>query len=152
MIKKIDLKSEKAVITNDILRALPDWFGIEKSIVDYEADVQEMPFWAVFENSMPVGFLAVKEHFENSAEIIVMGVLSDNHRKGFGELLVSESEKYLISNNFDFYQVKTLSDSHPHKGYAKTREFYLSCGFKPLEEFKTLWGESNPALLMIKKL
>ena len=49
-------------------------------------------------------------------------------------------------------QVKTLSESHPDAGYAKTRAFYRAMGFHPLEEFKTLWGEANPCLLMVKKL
>jgi len=152
MIKKIDNIVEKAEICDKILRALPDWFGIESSIVEYVENVQSMPFWAVFAENRAIGFIAVKEHFKKSAEIYVMGVLTDNHRKGTGKLLVDESEKHLKSIDFEYYQVKTLSDSHPHEGYARTREFYTSCGFEPLEEFKSLWGEANPALLMIKKL
>lgn len=152
MIKIIQNNSEKTDITNSILRALPNWFGIEEAIVEYVEKVQNMPFWAVFEGNSAVGLIAVKEHFEKSAEIYVMGVLKEYHRCGYGKLLVEESEKYLKLNNFEFYQVKTLSDSHSDEGYAKTRQFYLSCGFTPLEEFKTLWGEANPALLMIKKL
>ncbi len=152
MIKKIENKSEKAEITDRILRDLPNWFGIETAIVEYVENVQRMPFWAVFENDKAVGFIAVKEHFEKSAEIYVMGVLTEIHRKGYGKQLVDETEKYLKYHNFEFYQVKTLSDAHPHEGYGKTRQFYLSCGFIPLEEFKTIWGEANPALQMVKKL
>ncbi len=152
MVKKIEKCREKADITNSILRDLPNWFGIEEAIVEYIEKVQNMPFWAVFEGNSAVGFIAVKEHFEKSAEIYVMGVLKEYHRCGYGKLLVEESEKYLKLNNFEFYQVKTLSDSHSDEGYAKTRQFYLSCGFLPFEEFKTLWGEANPALQMIKKI
>ncbi len=152
MVKSIKNNSEKADITNSILRALPNWFGIEEAIVEYVEKVQDMAYWAVFEGNSAVGFIAVKEHFEKSAEIYVMGVLKEYHRCGHGKLLVEESEKYLKSNNYEFYQVKTLSDSHAHEGYAKTRQFYLSCGFIPLEEFKTLWGKANPALQMIKKI
>ncbi|MDR2570152.1 MAG: hypothetical protein LBD23_07615 [Oscillospiraceae bacterium] len=32
-------------ICNDILRALPDWFGIEASIVDYVEQVKSMSFF-----------------------------------------------------------------------------------------------------------
>ncbi|MFA6119201.1 MAG: hypothetical protein WCT85_06020 [Parachlamydiales bacterium] len=48
--------------------------------------------------------------------------------------------------------VKTLSPSADDENYAKTRAFYLSMGFYPLEEFKTLWDENNPCLFMIKVL
>ena len=152
MIKKIEQKSEKSAICNKILRELPNWFGIESAIVEYVNNVQDMPFWAIAEKDSVIGFLAVKFHFDQSAEIYVMGVLSEYHQKGYGKMLVDESEKLLISQNYKYYQVKTLSDSHPHEGYAKTRKFYQSCGFVPIEEFKTLWGEANPALLMMKNL
>ncbi len=114
MIQKIESKSEKATICDNILRKLPDWFGIESAIVEYVENVVDMPFWAIYENSKAVGFLAVKIHFEQSAEIYVMGVLTGCHRKGYGKLLVDESEKYLKAQNFKYYQVKTISDSQPH--------------------------------------
>jgi hypothetical protein len=49
-------------------------------------------------------------------------------------------------------QVKTLSASRPDPGYDKTRAFYLAFGFRPLEEFPTLWYPSNPALQLIKSI
>ena len=36
--------------------------------------------------------------------------------------------------------------------YDKTRKFYLKYGFTPVEEFKSLWGEHNPCLMMVKIL
>ena len=81
-----------------------------------------------------------------------MGVLPDMHRKGAGKLLVSEAEDVLRDKNVEFLQVKTLSESSSDSNYKVTRLFYSSCGFKPLEEFKTLWGEKIPCLLMVKSL
>jgi hypothetical protein len=49
----------------------------------------------------------------------------------------------------EFLQVKTLAPGKPDAGYAKTA-FYLAYGFRPLEEFRDLWGADNPALQMIK--
>ncbi len=46
--------------------------------------------------------------------------------------------------NVEFLQVKTLSAKHPDAGYGRTRQFYLAMGFRPLQEFPTLWGEANP--------
>lgn len=48
--------------------------------------------------------------------------------------------------------VKTLSESRPDEEYDRTRQFYLGIGFIPIEEFKTLWGEHNPCLLLIKEI
>lgn len=39
--------AEKSAICDGILRALPHWFGIEASIVDYVRQVADLPFWAV---------------------------------------------------------------------------------------------------------
>ena len=50
----------------------------------------------------------------------------------------------------EFLQVKTLSAKHPDEGYEKTRAFYLAYGFRPLEEFPTLWSPESPALQLIK--
>ncbi len=39
---------------------------------------------------------------------------------------------------------------HPEEGYGKTRAFYLSYGFRPLEEFPNLWSPESPALQLVK--
>jgi hypothetical protein len=36
--------------------------------------------------------------------------------------------------------------------YARTRRFYESRGFRPLEEIKGFWNEENPCLIMVKHL
>ena len=50
-----------------------------------------------------------------------------------------------------FITVKTLADTHPDEGYARTRAFHMKLGFIPLEVLP-LWGEDNPCLLMAKML
>ena len=45
-IKEVHEPSEKSNICNEILRALPNWFGFESSIIDYTEQVQSMPFYA----------------------------------------------------------------------------------------------------------
>jgi hypothetical protein len=49
-------------------------------------------------------------------------------------------------------QVKTLGPSRLDEHYAKTRAFYEAMGFRPLEEFKQIWDENNPCLVMVKRL
>lgn len=149
----------QATVCQPILRALPDWFGIEDAIVQYVEQIDTLPTLIAIDknnnnsdNNPVVGFLSIKKHFATSAEIYVMGILHDYHRKGIGKLLTIQAEKYLKDNGILHLQVKTLSESRVNEHYAKTRQFYQAMGFHPLEEFKTLWDEVNPCLLMIKSL
>jgi ribosomal protein S18 acetylase RimI-like enzyme len=135
-----------------VLRALPEWFGIEEATVQYIHDVDELPTFVAFVDGRAVGFMSVMQHFPQAAELYVLGVLPEMHRQGIGQALLSAVEAYLREQGVEYLQVKTLSASHPDVGYAKTRAFYESVGFKPLEEFPTLWGEANPCLLMVKTL
>lgn len=142
---------EKSRICEDILRSLPDWFGIESSILEYIKDVQTMTFW-VAAGPEPIGFIAVAKHNKYTAEVHVMGVAPGFHGQKIGSKLLQTAEKSPISQGFKFLTVKTISESKPHEHYDKTRSFYLAFGFLPLEEFKTLWGEHNPCLMLVKTL
>jgi ribosomal protein S18 acetylase RimI-like enzyme len=150
--REIDVASEKSTVCGSVLRALPDWFGIEESIRDYVSDVFGMKMWAVFDGDKAIGFCALNVHYKSSAEIHVMGILAEYHRRGIGREFVRLCEDFCAENGHEFLSVKTLDSSHPDKYYARTREFYLSMGFKNLELFKTLWGESNPCLMLIKHI
>lgn len=142
---------EKSRICEKILRALPAWFGIESAIIDYIQDVQHMETWAVVD-SEPRGFISLNKHNKHTAEIHVMGLLPELHGQKWGSQLVETAEASLSSQGFQFLTVKTLSENRPDANYDKTRHFYQKLNFTPLEEFKTLWGEHNPCLMMIKSL
>lgn len=148
----ISISEEKSKICNDILRSLPQWFGIESAIVDYVNDVKYMDTWSAEIDGAHVGFISVNKHNPHTAEIHVMGIKESYHNKQIGSQLVKLAEDYLSKVGFSFLSVKTLSESREDKNYAKTRKFYLKNGFLPVEEFKTLWGEDNPCLFMIKSL
>lgn len=151
-IQKIASPSERTLICNQILRALPSWFGIESAIVKYATDVATMDTWAIFFNEKAIGFISINLHNESTAEIHVMGIQEEYHKQGYGRTLIETVEDDLINRNFKFLTVKTLSASHPDQNYDKTRKFYLKMGFTPLEEFKSLWNENNPCLLLVKSL
>ena len=108
-----------------------------------------MPFIIANDREKTVGFLTVKETSQFAAEIYVMGVLPEYHRKGFGRKLVMECIEYCREKGYEFLQVKTLAPSHSDIGYEKTRKFYFAMGFKPLEE-NEIWGKDNPCLVMIR--
>lgn len=163
---KIENPNDKSQICETILRALPQWFGIESAILDYIKDVQTMETWAAIDSidaisdtqdlksnfSNVVGFISIHKHFSQTAEIHVMGLLTNYQGKSIGSELICTAEENLSAQGFKFLSVKTLSENRPDKNYDKTRQFYLKYGFTPLEEFKTLWGEHNPCLMMIKTI
>ena len=99
-----------------------------------------------------VGFLSLKPHNSFTAEIYVMGIEVPFHRRGIGRKLIKEAEDYLKSRGFEFVSVKTLGPSVESNEYAGTRKFFEAVGFRPVEEFKTLWNKNNSCLLVIKKI
>jgi len=140
----------QGAVCETILRALPEWFGNEAALVQYIRDVNELPTFVAWMDGCAVGFMTVKQHFPQSADLYVLGVLPEMHHRGVGRALLARVEGYLREQGVEYLQVKTLSASHPDPGYAKTRAFYEAIGFRPLEEFKTMWDEANPCLLMVK--
>ncbi|MCL1882150.1 MAG: hypothetical protein FWF81_00130 [Defluviitaleaceae bacterium] len=80
-------------------------------------------------------------------------------RKGFkidisdiaiGKRLIAQCEQFCAENKIEFLTVKTLDESRESESYRKTRLFYLSVGFKPLEVFPLFWDKDNPCLFMAK--
>lgn len=150
---KIELNDQnKSEVCEKILRSLPQWFGIESAILDYIKDVEKMPMLVAKSDSEIVGFLSLNLHNRYTAEIHVMGILPQFHRKKIGKQLVEAADSYLGNSGYRYLSVKTLSESRPNEEYDRTRNFYYGVGFLPIEEFKTLWGEHNPCLLLIKSL
>ena len=142
----------QASVCGPILRSLPAWFGIEQATAHYIEDTDRLPTWLARLDGEVVGFLTVWQHSRYAAEIHVMGIPPEMHRRGIGRALVQTVEAALCSRGVEYLQVKTLSPSHPDENYAKTRRFYLAMGFRPLEEFPDLWGDANPCLQMVKRV
>jgi len=138
----------RSELCREILRALPDWFGIEEAVDAYVRDGAGLPTIAAGRD----GFLALKQHTDAAAEIYVMGVRPESHRRGLGTALLEAAEAFLHEREVEYLQVKTLGPSDPDKGYAATRSFYAARGFRPLEELTAIWGEANPCLIMVKQL
>ena len=147
-IKEVAVAEEKSNICNAVLRALPDWFGVERSVVDYAAGVRDKPFYAVFDGDHAIGFAAVKIHNPHTAEIYVMGMLEAYHRCGVGRKLVQICEDFCREHGMEFLTVKTVDESVEDIHYERTRQFYQAMGFKPLEVFPLHWNKDNPCLFL----
>jgi GNAT superfamily N-acetyltransferase len=144
----------QASVCTPILEGLPEWFGIAEANAQYIRDIEVLPtFLARDDDSTEVtGFLTVKQHYPEAAEILVMGVRPDRHRGGAGSALVAAAEAWLRTEGVRFLQVKTQGPAVENPDYARTRAFYLGVGFTPLEQSLELWDEQNPALILIKTL
>ncbi|MDI9484151.1 MAG: GNAT family N-acetyltransferase [Bacillota bacterium] len=149
--KQIASPEEKSAIAESILRALPEWFGIEKALQDYVRGVAQTHFFAVQVGNRPVGFASIVHHNEFTSEIYCMGIYQEVHNRGLGKLLLESVEGFLRGEGKKFLTVKTLGDSWPSAEYGRTKRFYRSVGFFPLEESTEIW-DGTPCLIMVKPL
>jgi GNAT superfamily N-acetyltransferase len=136
-----------------ILRALPEWFGIESSIIDYIEFTQTHPLFFIGDERHEVlGFIGLGLHGEYAAEVHIMAVDPDARRRGLGRKLIEEVERWCRARGIEYLQVKTLDKSRESAAYAQTRRFYEAMGFRLLEVFPTLWDPHNPCALYVKAL
>lgn len=150
-ITKITCNTEKQTITRLILESLPDWFGIPEAREEYIRDSIDKIFFCAYEENKPVGFLYIKETGKDTAELAVMGVLKEYHRKGIGKALFEHAKEAAREAGYSFLQVKTVQMGK-YEDYDNTNKFYLSLGFKEFEIFPTLWDEWNPCQVYIMAL
>jgi GNAT superfamily N-acetyltransferase len=135
-----------------LLRSLPDWFGIEATILEYERQIEHMPTFLASADGPVLGFLSLKQHNEFSAEILVMAVHPESQQRGIGRALIEAAEAHARSLEVEYMQVKTLGPSRPDEHYAGTRLFYAALGYRPLEEFTRIWDGDNPCLVLVKRI
>jgi coenzyme F420-0:L-glutamate ligase/coenzyme F420-1:gamma-L-glutamate ligase len=146
-VTEIQDPAERSRIAQAVLRDLPEWFGIEQSTVEYIETAASLPTFVVEPDA---GFLCLKQHTPRAAEVYVMGVRRDRHRRGIGRALVAEAETWCRARGIRYLQVKTLGPSRSSRGYDGTRAFYEAVGFVALEELHGLWDEDNPTLILVK--
>jgi GNAT superfamily N-acetyltransferase len=135
-----------------ILSALPNWFGIPTANDAYVDGLDPLTTLVARSGDRVVGFVALQEHFPESAEIHVLAVHPDHRRTGIGRALLARVERALRGRGVELLHVKTLGPSDPYPPYAETRAFYSALGFRPLFESPALWGPENPALVLVKHL
>ena len=123
-----------------ILRALPEWFGIEKAILDYEQEIEQLPTFLARSGGSVTGFLSLKQHNPFSAEIYVMAVRPEAQRFGMGRALLQAAETHALNLGVEYLQVKTLGPSRLDEGYARTRSFYECTGISSAGRISTDLG------------
>jgi coenzyme F420-0:L-glutamate ligase/coenzyme F420-1:gamma-L-glutamate ligase len=138
---------ERSRLAEAVLRDLPEWFGLDESVRDYVDEVAALPTFAAPPDR---GFLSLKRHTAQAAELYVMGVRREFHRQGLGRALVAAGEAWCRAQGVRYLQAKTLGPSRESRGYGATRAFYEALGFVALEELHGLWAGDNPTLVLVK--
>lgn len=90
----IEIRERKAQVCVEILRLLPQWFGIPDSNAAYERDVERLPMFGAVENGALAGLRALKQHTPTACEIHVRTVRPAQHRGGAGRALVEAAASY----------------------------------------------------------
>lgn len=149
-VEKIIDKDLKTSITREVMNSLPKWFSPPEDILKKSVAHRDMPFFAAFDGTKVIGFVALKVHNEYTVDLYNLGVLEEYHRQGIGHAILMAVESYCKENRYKFITVKTLDASAQYEPYEKTRAFYFKNGFYPLEVFPLFWDEENPCLFSVK--
>lgn len=147
-VREITDSQEKTDLAREILEALPDWFGIPEAREEYIQNSAQELFFAAVEGENPVGFLTLKRTGEATAELAVMGVRKEYHRRGIGRTLFEAAKIRAKELGYAFLQVKTVQMGRWPE-YDATNRFYLALGFREFEVFPKLWDEWNPCQIYV---
>jgi len=151
-VKLVWLENGAGDICAEVLATVPHWFGMSEANLEYRRVSDRHPTVVAMTDGRAVGFATVIGHSAHAAELHVMAVRPEFHRKGIGRTLVGAAEERLRSEGVEYLQLKTVSESAGDQPYLRTLAFYTALGFRVLEEMPTLWDADNPAVLLIKRL
>ena len=150
VIKEVKGEDQKMAVVAEVLKDLPEWFGIPESTQAYIEGAKGLQVWAAYQDSDLLGFVSLSYSSEDSAEIDCLGVKKAHPGRGIGSQLLATLESEACKK-VDYLQVKTVAEGS-NKDYDRTNIFYRSLGFKKLEIFPQLWGPQNPCQILIKKM
>ena len=74
VIKEVKDEDQKMAVVAEILRDLPEWFGIPESTQAYIEGAKDLKVWAAFQESNLLGFVSLSYSSEDCAEIDCLGV------------------------------------------------------------------------------
>ena len=149
-IREVRDANQKMAVVAQVLKDLPEWFGIPESTQAYIEGATTLQVWAAYQESDLTGFVSLSYSSEDCAEIDCLGVKKSYQGRKVGSQLLATLESE-ARKKVDYLQVKTVAEGS-NKDYDRTNVFYRSLGFKKLEIFPQLWGSQNPCQILIKKL
>ena len=150
VIKEVKDEKQKMAVVAEVLKDLPEWFGIPESTQAYIEGAKDLRVWVAYQESDVVGFISLSYSSEDCAEIDCLGVKKTFQGQGIGRELITTIEREAVKQ-VDYLQVKTVAEGS-NKDYDRTNVFYRSLDFKKLEIFPQLWDLKNPCQILIKKI
>ena len=150
VIKEVKDEEQKMAVVAEVLKALPEWFGIPESTQAYIEGAKDLQVWAAYQEGDLLGFVSLSYSSEDCAEIDCLGVKKAHQGRGIGSQLLATLESEACKK-VDYLQVKTVAEGS-NKDYDRTNICYRSLGFKKLEIFPQLWDPQNPCQILIKKI
>ena len=150
VIEEVKDENQKKAVVAEVLKDLPEWFGIPESTQAYIEGATTLQVWVAYQESDLTGFVSLSYSSEDCAEIDCLGVKKGHQGRGIGSQLLANLESE-AGKQVDYLQVKTVAEGS-NKDYDRTNVFYRSLGFKKLEIFPQLWGPQNPCQILIKKM
>jgi GNAT superfamily N-acetyltransferase len=126
-----------------ILRGLPAWFGIESSILKYAADSKGHPTLLARQGPAVVGFVTVRQHFQQSFEIHCLAVQASLHHNGIGAALLQAAESWCRSQAPRSCKSRPSRPVTPAQNMGKPEP---STSVQVMFRLRVplLWSQSNP--------
>lgn len=135
-----------------LLATVPEWFGIPEANQEYIDAARVKETWTVRDDDgRVVGVTLLDRHYPWAVDVYLTVVDRAHHGTGVGTAMIDAVVEECRRSGVKLLQVKTLGESHPDEGYARTRHFYKKMGFLELEE-TDLWGEQTPCLIMVRPI
>ena len=88
VIEEAKEEKQKMMVVAEVLRDLPEWFGIPESTQAYIEGAADLQVWAAYQESDLTGFISLSYSSEDCAEIDCLAVKKFYHRVGIGSQLL----------------------------------------------------------------
>ena len=73
-IEEVKDEDQKMAVVDEVLKDLPEWFGIPESTQAYIEGAKDLQVWAAYQESDLLGFVSLSYSSEDCAEIDCLGV------------------------------------------------------------------------------
>ena len=136
MIKTRHIQDEDFTGIVNVAKALPDWFDEDARTRSIPIDLRHQQGFVALSDGQIVGFVTL---FIDQGRVNIgwLGVHPEHHRKGIGTILLHCAEDFGVRYNIAEISTHTLGGGVDYKPYERTRQFYLSQGFKIYQTSKT---------------
>ena len=116
-IEEVKDEDQKMAVVDEVLKDLPEWFGIPESTQAYIEGAKDLQVWAAYQESDLTGFVSLSYSSEECAEIDCLGVKKSFQGQGIGRELITTIEReagkqvdYLQEKQWQKVQIKIMTE------------------------------------------